>query len=47
MEIVEVQGVQAEVARTLFARMRGLIGRSGLPPGAGLLILKCGLSGPQ
>lgn len=41
MEIVEVQGVQSEVARTLFARMRGLIGRSGLPPGAGLLILRC------
>ena len=40
-ETVEIGGVTAEVARTLWARMRGLIGRSGLPPGRGMLILRC------
>lgn len=41
MEHIDIQGVRAEVARTLFARMRGLIGRAGLPPGTGMLILNC------
>ena len=40
-ETVEIGGVTAEVARTLWARIRGLIGRSGLPPGKGMLILRC------
>ena len=30
-----------EVARTLRERMRGLLGRRGLPPGGGLLIENC------
>ena len=29
------------VARTLFERMKGLIGTKRLPPGEGMLILKC------
>lgn len=33
--------MEAEVARTFPERARGLIGRKGLPPGRGLLILKC------
>ncbi len=40
-ETVEVGGVRAEVARTLLARLKGLIGRRGLPPGEGMLILRC------
>ena len=40
-ETVEIGGVKAEVARTLWARIRGLIGRRDLPAGAGLLILRC------
>lgn len=40
-ETVEIGGVTAEVARSLWARMKGLIGRRGLPPGQGLLILRC------
>ena len=40
-ETVTVDGVTAEVARSLAARMKGLIGRRGLPPGRGLLILRC------
>ena len=30
-----------EVARTQLQRMRGLLGRSGLPPGQGMLIERC------
>ena len=41
VEMVTVNGVRAKVARTLFARMRGLIGTKRLPPGEGLLILRC------
>ena len=41
METVVVNGVKAKVARTLFARMRGLIGTKRPPPGEGLLILRC------
>ena len=40
-ETVEIGGVKAEVARTLWARIRGLIGRRGLPAGEGLLIERC------
>ena len=41
MEMVEINGVKAKVARTLFARMKGLIGTKCLPPGEGMLILHC------
>ena len=41
MEVVDIDGVQAEVARTYFQRARGLIGRKSLSAGTGLLILKC------
>ena len=41
METVVVNGVKAKVARTLFARMKGLIGTKSLPPDEGLLILRC------
>ena len=41
MEKVEINGVKAKVARTLFARMKGLIGTKRLPPGEGMLILRC------
>ena len=41
MERVEIQGVRAEVARTFLRRAVGLIGRKSLPPGEGLLILRC------
>lgn len=41
METVQIDGIKARVARTLFARMKGLIGSEPLPPGEGLLILKC------
>ena len=34
-------GVNAEVAVSFFERARGLIGRKALPPGEGLLILRC------
>ncbi len=30
-----------EIARTELQRMRGLLGRSGLPPGQGMLIERC------
>ena len=40
-ETVEIGGVTAEVARSFWARLKGLIGRRGLPPGRGLLILRC------
>lgn len=41
METVRINGVKAKVARTLFARMKGLIGTKRLPPGEGMLILRC------
>ena len=41
LETVEIGGVTAEVARSFRARLKGLIGRRGLPPGRGLLILRC------
>ena len=40
-EHVEIRGVRAEVARTFLQRAVGLIGRRSLPPGEGLLILRC------
>ena len=40
-ETMEIGGVTAEVARSFLARLKGLIGRRGLPPGQGLLILRC------
>ena len=36
-----VRGVDAEVAESAFERMRGLIGRTGLAHGTGMLITKC------
>ena len=41
VKTVVVNGVKAKVARTMFARMKGLIGTKSLPPGEGLLILHC------
>ena len=41
MEVLEINGVKARVARTLFARIKGLIGTKRLPPGEGMLILRC------
>ena len=41
MERIEIQGFRAEVARSFLQRAVGLIGRRGLPPGEGLLILRC------
>jgi uncharacterized membrane protein (UPF0127 family) len=41
MDTVEICGVKAKVARTLFERMKGLIGTKSLPPGEGMLILRC------
>ena len=36
-----VNGIDAEVAESAFERMRGLIGRTGLASGKGMLITKC------
>ncbi len=41
MRRVRVLGVDAEVAETFAERARGLIGRDGLDPGAGMLIPRC------
>ena len=41
MEKIEINGVRAEVARTFWQRFKGLMGRKSLPPGEGMLILKC------
>ena len=41
MEIIEIKGIRARVARTLFERIRGLIGTKSLPKGEGMLILRC------
>ena len=41
MEMMEINGVKARVARTMFARIKGLIGTKRLPPGEGMLILYC------
>lgn len=41
LETVEIAGVKARVARSLWDRMRGLIGAPKPPAGEGLLILRC------
>ena len=41
MEKVWIHGVAATVARTFCQRAKGLLGRSGLEKGTGMLILKC------
>ena len=41
MDTVEILGVRAKIARTFFERAKGLIGVKSLPPGEGLLILRC------
>ena len=41
MRRVRILGVDAEVAETFAERTRGLIGRGGLAPGAGMLITRC------
>ena len=41
LERIERPGVRARVARTLFERIRGLIGTKSLPEGEGMLILRC------
>lgn len=44
LEIVDAAGhalCRAGVAESLFARMRGLLGRRGLPAGEGLLLSPC------
>lgn len=37
----EICGVKAIVADTFLSRMRGLLGRDGLPAGEGMLIMRC------
>ena len=41
MEKILIHGVRAEVAKTFFQRLKGLMGWKRLPPGEGMLILKC------
>ena len=41
MDMVEINGIKARVARSLPERMRGLIGTKRLPQGEGMLILRC------
>ena len=41
MRHARINGIDAEVAESLFERMRGLIGRDAPAPGHGLLIKKC------
>ena len=41
MKTLRIGDVEAEVTETMFARMRGLIGRETLAPGKGMLIPKC------
>ena len=41
MDTIEINGVKARVARTLFERIKGLIGAKAPPEGEGLLILRC------
>ena len=41
MDKTVVNGIRAEVARTFWQRVIGLMGRKSLPEGEGLLILKC------
>jgi uncharacterized membrane protein (UPF0127 family) len=41
MEVIEIKGVKARVAKTFFERARGLIGTKDLGDDEGMLILKC------
>jgi len=41
MDKIVINGVRAEVAKTFWQRLKGLTGRKSLPPGEGMLILKC------
>lgn len=41
MKRVVIHGIDAEVAETFAERAKGLIGRTGLEPGKGMLITKC------
>ena len=41
MDIVEINGMKAKVARSFFERARGLIGAKDLAPNEGLLIERC------
>lgn len=41
MDKTVVNGIRAEVARTFWQRVIGLMGRKSMPEGEGLLILKC------
>ena len=41
MDRVVINGIRAVVAKSFFQRLRGLMGRRHLPPGEGMLILKC------
>ena len=41
METMVIHGVKAKVARSLFERMRGLIGTKRLEKDEGMLILRC------
>ena len=41
MDVIEINGVRAKVARSFIERAKGLIGAKGLAPGTGLLIEKC------
>ena len=41
MRRASILGVDAEVAETFAERARGLIGRTGLEPGKGMLITRC------
>ena len=41
MDEIMINGVKAKVARTVFERIKGLIGTKCLPKGEGMLITKC------
>lgn len=41
MDVIRIEGVEAEVARTFYERTKGLIGRRDLAVGRGLLIERC------
>lgn len=41
METIVLHGVRAKVAKTFLQRLKGLMWSKRLPPGEGMLILKC------
>jgi uncharacterized membrane protein (UPF0127 family) len=41
VETAELDGFKVKIAHTFFERAKGLIGVKSLPPGEGLLILRC------